>query len=387
MNKERISYLCRQYLSDRASADELNELESAFRNEEMEEDVKAVLSEVYAGFPKENYADLDREIAGQLFDKISIVAREKTTFRIWPRMWAAAVAVVVLGAGLFFYQQVQRDKNEPAQNKFKNDVEPGGNKALLTLSDGKTIILEDAVNGRIGTEGGSVISKTADGQAVYKSGVNAANNASPVMNTMSTPLGGTFHLVLVDGTGVWLNAGSSITFPAAFSGSAREVKIQGEVYFEVAHNAAKPFRVLSNGQSVEVLGTHFNVSAYSNETVSKTTLLEGAVKITAAGLQSVLKPGQQSVLTAGKLKVTSVDTSEIIAWKDGYFDFTDADIHTVMREFSRWYNVDIAFAGPATKDTFTGRLPRSWSLAKVMKMMRSSGSIQLTVEGRRVMVR
>nr|WP_121272097.1 FecR family protein [Pedobacter schmidteae] len=387
MNKERIGYLCRQYFGDRASTEELNELESVFHSDEMAEDLKAVLSEIYADFPKESYADLDREISGQLFDKISAAVRKPVTFRIWPRIWAAAVAVVVLGVGLFFYQQVQRGKNEPGQNQLKNDVVSGGNKAMLTLSDGKTINLEDAVNGQIGTEGGSVISKTADGKAVYKSAVNVANTINPVMNTMITPLGGTFHLVLADGTGVWLNAGSSITFPAVFSGRSREVKIQGEVYFEVAHNAAKPFRVLSNGQLIEVLGTHFNVRAYSNEAVSKTTLLEGAVKITAAGRQSVLKPGQQSVLSADQLELSNVDVHEIVAWKDGYFDFTDANIHTVMREFSRWYNVDIAFAGPVTKDTFTGRLPRSWSLAKVMKMMRSSGSIQLTVEGRRVMVR
>ncbi|MNY00962.1 fec operon regulator FecR [compost metagenome] len=257
----------------------------------------------------------------------------------------------------------------------------------MTLSDGKTINLEDAVTGEIRTEGGSMISKTAEGQAVYKSDVNAQRTVNPLMNTMTTPPGGTFHLVLSDGTGVWLNAGSSITFPVTFSGRTREVKIQGELYFEVAHNAAKPFRVLSKGQSVQVLGTHFNVKAYDNEPGLKTTLLEGAVKIVAGTQQSILKPGQQSALNAGKLEVTNVDVNETIAWKDGYFDFTDADIHTVMREFSRWYNVDIAFAGPVTKDTFTGRLPRSWSLAKVMKMMRSSGSIQLTVEGRRVMVR
>ncbi|MDR6781542.1 transmembrane sensor [Pedobacter africanus] len=386
MNKERISYLCKQYLSDKASAEELHELESVFRNDDLDEEVKAVLSEVYADFPKENYADLDQEIADQLFEKISINTRQTTTVRIWPRIWVAALALVILGAGLFYYQ-VKTGKSELAQNQFKNDVAPGGNKAVLTLSDGKTINLEDAMNGEIGTEAGSVISKTADGQAVYKSGVGVQGTANTVMNTMTTPAGGTYHLVLSDGTGVWLNAGSSITFPAAFSGRTREVKIQGELYFEVAHNAAKPFRVISKGQSVQVLGTHFNVKAYDNESVLKTTLLEGTVMVVAGAQQSMLKPGQQSALNAGKLEVTNVDVNEIIAWKDGYFDFTDADIHTVMREFSRWYNVDISFASPPTKDTFTGRLPRSWSLAKVMKMMRSSGSIQLTVEGRRVMVR
>ncbi|WP_158800448.1 FecR family protein [Pedobacter sp. L105] len=302
----------------------------------------------------------------------------------WARVVTAASILLFLGFGFYFY----RSNNKQHQNQeafAPDDFEPGSNKAILTLGDGKKILVTGARNGQLALQGNTKINKTAEGQIIYNSG--KSDNSAIVYNTMSTPQGGQYRLILSDGTGVWLNAASSIKYPTAFIGKDRRVEITGEVYFEVMHNPAKPFRVTSNGQTVEVLGTHFNINAYNNEPDIKTTLLQGSVKINTSSEEEIIKPGQQATVSHSKIGTKSVDIDEITAWKDGYFDFTDSDIKSIMRQLSRWYDVDIQFEGPVTNETFTGRIPRSWNLSQVMKIIQSSKSIHFTVEGRRIMIK
>ncbi|HEY0770016.1 MAG TPA: FecR domain-containing protein, partial [Sphingobacteriaceae bacterium] len=247
--------------------------------------------------------------------------------------WKVAAAIVTIAsAGLFFYLKTPglpvakvEDKTKPVQN----DVPPGGNKAILTLADGSQIILDNAQDGTLTTQGNIAVSKSKDGQLVYKVGNShpSTGTTEPVFNTIITPVGGQYQVILSDNTKVWLNASSSIRFPATFTGNYRSVEIEGEAYFEVAADKKRPFKVLSDGQVIEVLGTHFNVNAYRDENKVKTTLLEGSVKISSGAVSNIIKPGQQAQLVRGKesFQVINIDPEEAVAWKNGLFMFDDED--------------------------------------------------------------
>lgn len=322
---------------------------------------------------------------------------------LWPRIAAAAAILIFLSVGGYFLLQQQRPSVELTQ-KLNEDFAPGSNKAVLTLGGGEKLVLTGMKNGRLATQGDAVIRKTADGELVY--GTGGSGKGEVVYNTISTPRGGQYRLTLADGTIAWINAASAITYPSTFRGKDRTVEINGEVYFEVAHNAEKPFRVKSKGQTVEVLGTHFNINAYTDEEDTKTTLLEGRVRIISApgykdgdfdpvnkqdvGIgvtDMILSPGQQAVLNKNTLTKTEADLSSVLAWKSGYFQFINADIKTVMRQVSRWYDVDVVFEGPITKEVFTGRISRSRNISQVLKMVQGSKSVQLTFSGRRIMIK
>jgi transmembrane sensor len=379
--EQRIFILLEKYEQGLATDQEVRELEGWYQTFEDRPDIMASLSNEEKLRARES-----------MLNRLTVIipdhvkggtGQTKKPVLLW-RRWtvAASLLIMVSVAGYFF---LNKDLPEAEYGKaLKQDLAPGSNKAILTLSGGKRIILTDAKNGQLATEGGSLIQKTADGQVVYGAEVS---DAPIVMNTMSTPRGGQYHLTLADGTGVWLNAASSITYPSGFSGNQRQVEITGEVYFEVAHNAEKPFLVKSGSQIVEVLGTHFNINAYPDENRIKTTLLEGSVAISSAGHRQKLKPGQQAVLSGQSLKISEADTDEAMAWKEGYFQFADADIKTVMRQISRWYDVDVVFEGPVTKQTFTGRVSRFRNISNVLKIVQSYGDVNLVFEGRRIMVR
>jgi len=191
---------------------------------------------------------------------------------------------------------------------------------------------------------------------------------------------------LPDGTAVWLNAASSIKYPIAFSAKERRVVITGEVYFEVKHDAAKPFRVVSNEQTVEVLGTHFNINAYADEKNIKTTLLQGSVRIVANGNRAILKVGQSSAIDENKISIGNADDAAV-AWKDGYFEFSESDIQTVMRQLSRWYDVDVIYIGTMSQETFTTRISRHKNISQVLNIIRASKSVNVEIQGRRIMVK
>lgn len=391
MNEEILS-LFKKYIYHQCSPVELEQVISILKKGEYQEEWNAILSrDALEVMANENHLNMRDDEVSRLHDRIMfdianssdhLVSKTKTV-RLWRRIAAAASIVICVSIGFYFYRTSYKSP-QVEQTLAEADFKPGGNKAILTLAGGKQILLAGAPNGQLALQGNVVISKTADGKVVYSSN---ASNSTAVYNTMSTPLGGQYQLTLADGTKVWLNAGSSISYPTAFTSKDRQVNITGEVYFEVAHNTAKPFIVKSNGQTVKVLGTHFNINAYQNENTISTTLLEGSVNVSAVGYSKILKPGQQSAVNKSGITVTEVDTDGITAWKEGYFDFTDADIKTIMRQFSRWYDVDIQFEEPATTEVFTGRIPRKWSLNQVMKAVQSSKSVHLKVEGRRIMVK
>ncbi|MBO9635416.1 MAG: FecR domain-containing protein, partial [Chitinophagaceae bacterium] len=274
--------------------------------------------------------------------------------------WAAAV-VVLLGAGLYFMLN-KGAVNEPAKQVAKEtgaEILPGTDMAVLTLADGRMVQLNDATDGLLAEEGGTSIKQNKDGLLVYEQHTNNKSNTE-VYNTISTPKGGQYQVVLPDQTKIWLNAGSSIRFPVAFTGKERRVAITGEVYFEVAKNPSMPFKAviateltaggLAKGRGeVEVVGTHFNIMAYPNEPSIQTTLLKGSVKVVSDKLSKVLKPGQQARIidypvASDELTVQDIPNAEnLVAWKDGFFPSGSADV--MMRQIARWYNVDLQYEG------------------------------------------
>ncbi|MFC0513893.1 FecR family protein [Mucilaginibacter angelicae] len=306
--------------------------------------------------------------------------------------WMAAAVLLSISITFYYYRQhsIQQTSNTIAQN----DIAPGGNKAILTLANGSKLVLDDSKNGKLATQGKTVVQKTGSGMLAYlASSLNAGSTASEITyNTVTTPRGGQYNVVLPDGTQVWLNAASSLKFPTAFNGKERNVELKGEAYFEVVKNKAMPFHVSSSGQTIEVLGTHFDVNAYNDEAALKTTLLEGSVKVAKGGLSAMLKPGQQSSIsnneTNALIKVSEVaDIDEIMAWKNGNFHFNNTDIKTVMRQVSRWYDVDIEYAGKLPDDdVFTGTFSRNLTAAKALKVLEFSG-VNFKIEGRKIIVK
>lgn len=311
--------------------------------------------------------------------------------------WAAAVFVLLASGAYFFFLNKPKKENEVVKTNTQqqNDVVPGGNKAVLTLANGKTIILDNAANGKLANEGSSVVSKTKDGELVYHSTTINGRSEIIAFNSLSTPKGGQYQLVLPDGSKVWLNAASSITYPTAFTGNQRKVQITGEVYFEVTHNSQMPFVVEKGRTVVEVLGTHFNINAYDDEESIKTTLLEGKVKVVNRQLaignekSTILKPGEQAVIgTNSAITIDhSPDLDVVMAWKNGLFHFENADLKIVMRQLARWYDVDIVYKNPAQKsDALFIDMSRNANLSDVLKALEMSGSARFSIEGKKIIV-
>lgn len=309
---------------------------------------------------------------------------------------AAAAAFTILSFSLFylfFSSSASRDKvavqREQNTEAAADEIIPGGNKALLTLSDGSAIVLDSASNGTLGKQGNIKILKLNNGLLSYTGQEKNGSANTAIFNTISTPRGGQYQVTLSDGTKVWLNAASSIRFPVSFTGAERRVSVKGEAYFEVAHDQFRPFKVELNTSEIEVLGTHFNVNAYDDEASVKTTLLEGKVKLTAKDNASpfILLPGQQSAIdNDGNITLQKdADTEEAVAWIHGNFQFKSAELQTVLRQISRWYDVDIEYKGNLNP-YFTGQLPRSESVYTVFKHLSMTGTVHFTIEGRKVIV-
>jgi transmembrane sensor len=323
----------------------------------------------------------DKRIKSKLINYIGRQSKTKQV-KLWPRIAAAASIILCLSVAAIYFS-----RSRPLVEIVGNDILPGSNKATLTLSNGYRIILTNVKNGMLSRQGSASVIKKANGQIQYE-GSYPKEKVTPEIayNTLSTPKGGEYHLILSDGTEVWLNASSTITYPVAFAGSERRVTTTGEVYFEVAHNPAKPFKVSTRGQTVEVLGTHFNIDAYSDEEGIKTTLLEGSVKIAAGSEVKVIKPGEQATSIDHDLFVGNADVEESIAWKNGYFKFNDETIGDVMRKISKWYDIDVVYGNGVSKEGFTGAISRYKNISQVLKMIAQTGAVKFKVEGRRVTV-
>ena len=301
--------------------------------------------------------------------------------------WAAAVLILVLGAGTYFF--LQKTPAPPvARVQPVNDATPGTNKAILTLADGSKVTLDSAGNQII--QLGTTAIQQQGGQLQYSA---QGGETSVSYNTLTTPRGGQFQVKLPDGTKVWLNAASTLRYPTAFTGKERKVEINGEAYFEIAKNAAMPFIVdILSGQgekegTVQVIGTHFNINAYSDEATIKTTLLEGAVRILKNGSISMLFPGQQAVIDGESLHVIKEsNTDEAVAWKNGIFNFEENDIQSVMRQIARWYDVDIKYENISTAH-FMGTISRNVNMSEVLNMIALTGAVHFKVEGRTITVK
>jgi ferric-dicitrate binding protein FerR (iron transport regulator) len=322
----------------------------------------------------------------------------KPLFRVLTGHWrwmAAAAIVITIGTIIFISIDRQPKGPEPVvvAKSTVNDVLPGGNKATLRLANGQVIMLDSTGNGSLATQGNTKIVKLADGQIAYTIEGKAATEV--MYNTMSTPPGGQFRLKLPDGTDVWLNAASSITYPAAFVGKDRTVTITGEAYFEVAKNPSKPFHVKVNDMDVEVFGTHFNVNAYKDEAAIKTTLLEGKVKVGQSAIgpalkreqSAILKPGEQAILTANSpLTIDhSPDLDQVMAWKNGLFNFNKVSLQDVMKQIARWYDVEIVYQGEIKPKKFGGEIQRDLNLSEVLEGLKETG-IHFRIEGKKLIV-
>ena len=304
--------------------------------------------------------------------------------------WAAAASVILLlsiGYFLFKKQPELQIAKITQPLPLVNDIAPGGNKAILTLGNGQTIILDSTGNGTISTQGNSTVTKLADGQLAYEGSNNATGNEI-VYNTISTPRGGQYNLTLSDGSKVWLNAESSLRFPASFSGEERKVELTGEGYFEIAHDAEKPFKVSVNKSEIEVLGTHFNINGYLDENNLRTTLLQGSVKVSKGTESSVIKPGQQAVVNNSSNAITinnNTNVEEVIAWKNGLFQFDNTDIKDVMRQVGRWYDLEVKFEGKIPEKKITGKIYRNVNVSKVLRIMEAL-KIDFKIDGKTVTV-
>lgn len=385
---ENITELIEKYQSGTATAEELHQLNEWYRS--FDDSEVEVITEDNHGY------HIAERIKLRLLQTINDTpARQQKKWRV-PAI-AASIAILLAVAFYYFYFQPSA-KQATAQSivsppPLNNDIAPGGNKALLTLNDGSVIILDSATNGTISTQGNIEVKKLDNGLLTYTiNGRTITEHDEAFYNTIITPRGGQYQVTLSDGTKVWLNAASSIRFPVLFTGKERKVVVTGETYFEVAHNAAMPFKVKVVNAEVEVLGTHFNINAYDDEAAIKTTLLEGKVKVATPSQgeraqAKFLSPGQQSsVSKTGSIQVlNNADTEEAVAWKNGRFQFKSADLKTIFRQVSRWYDVDVEYRG-AVDLHFSGQLTRSDNVSKVFEKLKLTGEVNFRIEGRKIIV-
>jgi ferric-dicitrate binding protein FerR (iron transport regulator) len=373
-----IQLLIDKYLSGTATPKERNAVEQWYESVDGAE----------GSFTENRLHDLKNDMRDAIFSQLPVQPITRSLFSYVK--WVAAVLIAGLGVGLYYYKTTPPAQTDTAKI-IPNDIAPGGNKATLTLSDGTIVALDDVAHGKVASQGNAVVRKSEDGLITYNAGKPAAGN-TVAYNTIATPRGGKYSVVLSDGTRVWLNAATSIKYPAVFSGSERKVELSGEAYFEVAKNAALPFRVVSNSQVIEVLGTHFNINAYSEEGLTSSTLLEGSIKVSSAAQNVTLKPGQQAVTARTSsaeqaIQINDhVNIEEVIAWKNDMFQFEYADIKTVMNQIGRWYDVDIVYEGKIPSDHYKGKVSRDANVSQVLNILKASG-INFKIEGKKIIVK
>ena len=303
-------------------------------------------------------------------------------------------ALAALSIYLFTYRHDQREiVSGKGVHELAATISVGGDRATLTLSDGKQVDLSDAGNGNIATQAGLSINKTSNGQLVYEHVTQAglSKDSAPLYNSITIPRGGQFQVRLPDGTKVWLNAASSLRYQTDMSKSPKRiVELSGEAYFEVAHNKSKPFIVTTTSQATEVLGTHFNVNSYADDGKTVTTLAEGSVRVSnRKGRQVIIKPGEQAVMSHESLSVGEADVALATAWKNGYLQFRDVPIKEVMQMVSRWYDIDLRCEGNMPEELFNGKIDRSSNLSQLLKVLEASNihfAIAIEKDGRKTLI-
>lgn len=408
IDQQRLYQLLQRAKQHTISGSEYAEIE-AFLNAEGDdgEEARAILDDYYFPTAKEIVIDLEApKWQGMLrailnVEKPAVLAMPSVpaTHRMnFIRKWWWAAATLIIGTTIAVIvssdRQTLASETVSSQSNAIQDVSPGGEHAVLTLADGSTIALDSAANGQIARQGNTTVVKLANGEIRYD--IKGVAEPEVMMNTMSTPRGGQYQLILPDGSKVWLNAASSITYPATFVGRKREVKVMGEVYFEIAPNKAKPFVVDVNGQSfIQVLGTSFNVNAYTDEAAIKTTLIDGSVRIGTGSdalddkASIILKPGQQAFQSCNSpnasIQIQSANISQVLAWKNGLFDFNGLNVHEVMNQLSRWYDIDVRFEGKGPDFTFIGEIYRSENLSVILKTLQRL-KLKYRMEGKTLVI-
>lgn len=379
MTREEYSALYEKYLSGLCTQEE-----------------KEAIENYQDSFDPDSHYWIKEQMGEQEFVKETIHARllasiashkRRQIIRIWSA--AAAAIILILSSGIYFNNHKKKATVivQTESPRFKNDVLPGDNRAILTLDDGSKINLDDAQNGILASEENTDIRKTGSGQLEYSAGDKL--NETVKYNTLSTPMGGQYQLALPDGSKVWLNSGSSIRFPTSFTGKERIVELKGEAFFDIKKNKKMPFIVhTNNSMDIRVLGTQFNVMAYDDEKSINTTLLEGSVQILKESGTAYLEPGQSATLNkgTGKIKVAPADIDEAVAWKNGFFIFSNENIESIMRKVSRWYNVEVDYQGNLSNKDFVGTISRDKNISEILKMLELTGAIHFRIEGRRITV-
>lgn len=390
--------LLEKFLKDELTEEELKVFLESGKIPVNQDILRHVLGEklnqqTYQGLSSEGNKE---ELFEQMLEKASKLERQQASvipmFRKSNYMQYTRIAVVLfllIGAAVYLFTHNGRPAPGIQQQSIadlKADIIPGGNKAMLTLSNGSRIVLDSAADGILAQQGNASIIKLANGQLSYQQ--RGGKSADEILyNTMSTPRGGQYKLILPDGTQVWLNASSSIHYPTAFAGNERKVEVTGEAYFEVVYDAQMPFKVIANGATVRVLGTHFNINAYGDESTTKITLLAGAVSVSKGQASTLLNPGQQAQITRNSeiKRSNDVDVEEAIAWKNGLFWFNGVDLPGIMRQLSRWYDIDVQYEGSIPQRHFTGHVFRHLNLSEVLKILELS-HVHFRIEGKKLIV-
>lgn len=372
MDKDRINYLYAQYRAGKLTADESLEWEALVAGSD--EALGELMEELW-----DRMDDTPGMEPAEAMDAYAHVIAHpqvrRSTRRLWLRVAVAASVILALSSGV--YLVLHKPAEQQGSALVKNDIAPGHNQATLTLANGQKIILTKGLSGQLAVQNNTTINATQN-TITY----NAKEKSSDLVsyNTLTTARGeqSPYPLVLADGTKVWLNAESSITFPTAFNQKERIVKLSGEAYFEVAHNAKQPFKVQTDKQTIEDIGTSFDVNAYADEPTTKTTLIEGSVKVN----NITLKPNQQTDGT----HIKTVDTDIITAWKNGKFHFEGEDIQTVMRQLAHWYNIEVRYEGTLPSQGFYAGISRNRNISEILKQLEKTQGVHFKVEGRRVTV-
>ena len=342
-------------------------------------------------FHKDNVPELSAAELDEESEQVFTALMKKHTVKSVgvKRLWysAVAAAILIITTSILFYYN--HETNKPVNYSKVYDVAPGKKTATLTLANGKRIVLSDVVNGQIAKQAGVSIFKTADGQLIYKIDPAVQKDAKDGYNSLTTSRAETYQVILPDGSKVWLNAATSIKYPSTFSKfKKRVIELSGEAYLEIAKDEKHPFIVKTEQQEVEVLGTHFNVSSYNDDETTRTTIVEGSVRINVAkNVGGMLKPGQLGILNAGKLKVGPADIETELAWKNGFFRFDDERLENIMKKISRWYNIEVVYGNEALKnEPFAGVTTRFANVSALLRMLELTGEVKFKIEGRQIHV-
>lgn len=385
MDQVRITLLISKYFENSLTLEESLELKNLIERLPSDQEIPEVFSEIWSQSANQNPVLAEENKEKLIQNVLQKAGRTAKLPALKMRYFSAAAAIIVMVVSTVFFYFSKNTAATQSSNELANTIDsallqPGYSKATLTLQDGTAIALDSLQEGILFKNDEVTVLKEEDGKIVFLPQGDFANNGLPIpskvwTNTVSTPLGGDYKIIMSDGSTIWLNAGSTLQYPSVFSGNERKVQLTGEAFFEVAHNPAMPFYVEVEGTKIKVLGTKFNVNAYQNEEALKTTLIEGKVLISKGNNELVLNPGEQAVTfgNSNVIQKRTANVEEVVAWKNGFFQFERADIATIMRQVSRWYNIEVVFEGKINPIDFSGKISKNVPAQTVLRILEEGG--------------